>query len=200
MTGDVDESPRKPPGPQQIYYDRIREAGLGPFTGIREKILNGLSEKMEGPIELKLAIRNAMVEAGESIKNRQLHLAITKMVLSAGVALDDDGNPIANERNGKSKLFSALAPDWREKIDCEFILAVLRVEPVKDADIPHLAFAIYGGRDEEAINCEDTLDARLDLLIDRKLVVCTVDGEFAIVSNERQNHTPILATGTFGSQ
>lgn len=198
VTDDIDESPRKPPGPQQIYYERIRDAGLGPFTGIREEILNNLSEKMEGPIELKSAIRNAMVKAGRNITNRQLHLAITKMVLTAGVALDVDGNPIANERNGKCKLFSALAPDWREKIDCEFILAVLRVDPVKEVDIPHLAFAIYGGRDEEAVKCEDTLDVRLDLLLERKLIVCTADGEFSIASNASQVHTPILATGTFG--
>jgi hypothetical protein len=198
VANDIDASPRKPPGPQQVYYEHIREAGLGPFTGIREAILDNLSEKMEEPIELKFAIREAMVKAGSNIKNRQLHLAITKMVLTAGVALDVDGNPIANERNGKSKLFSALATDWQEKIDCEFILAVLRVAPVKEVDIPHLAFAIYGGRDEEAVNCEDTLDARMDRLLERKLVVCTADGELSIASTASQVHTPILATGTFG--
>ncbi len=139
---------------------RMREAiekrKLGPFSDARPFVLQALDELVkEECLPLDTLVERALDQAKVQIQkagkklNQPWHpirMTMNRLLLLAGVALDEAGKVIPNTWDGPQQRVASLADRWRTRTDAELVAAVIEeLGDVAGSELHALACAVFDG-------------------------------------------------------
>lgn len=170
----------------QVFQDVLRKGRLGPHADVRELLWDSLEESLKDePVvrSVSYAMRRAIdltrdrspdsfSRSKEDLPKdsypwRNLEGFAVSVCARAGLIEDGDGQIISSGSPWKFRqgCFIALPDDWRERVDAELVLEIIRrCNDVGWDDRPNLAGALYLDRGDEFVN---RVDRSIEILFAR---------------------------------
>lgn len=139
---------------------RMREAiekrKLGPFSDARPFVLQALDDLVKEerlPLDtlVERAIEQTKVQiqqAGKKLNQpwHPIRMTMNRLLLLAGVALDEAGNVIPNTWDGPQQRVAGLADRWQTRTDAELVAAIIEeLGDVAGSELHALACAVFDG-------------------------------------------------------
>jgi hypothetical protein len=136
--------------------EAIEKRKLGPFSDARPFVLQALDDlvkeeclPMDTLVERAIERAKVQIQQADEKANQPWHpirMTVNRLLLLAGVALDETGQVTPNTWDGSQQRVASLADRWRTRTDAELVATVVEeLGDVAGSELHALACAIFDG-------------------------------------------------------